>query len=212
MVIVGGLLAVYGIVGIMLFVAAAVVMTRPLDRIQRMSESFEAQRDALVASLDQAEATIEGMSGGVGRMGDSLDRAITAVDQAAGIASGVAGSMFGLRDSANINIFGQQPFAGLAGSFDLAGNQLTLLSQNLTGISSALDANSADIDTTATNLGELAASVGALSTEVEEGLGVDINPRTIANLRLGIYVLCSWLAGLGVICTLGGLYLLRRGW
>jgi prefoldin subunit 5 len=204
-------LIVYGLVGIGIFVAVAVAVDRPLDRIQRVSESIESQRDALVASLDQAATTIESMATGVTGTNDSLGEVTASIERAAQIATGVSGSMYQLRDSANVTIFGQQPFAGLSGAFDTAGTQLIALSENLAAIEAAVEGNRADVTTISANLSELAESVGALSTEVENGLGVDISPASINNLRLGIYAICGWLVVFGVFCVFGGLYMIRAG-
>jgi len=204
-------LIVYGVVGIVLFVGVAAAVGRPLDRIQRLSESAEEVRTAAVESLDQAEDTIDGMAAGVGRMDDSLAQAEAAIVRASTIANGVAASMFQLRDSSNITIFGQAPFAGLSTSFDVAGTQLGLLSQDLTAIGVALDANSTDVLATADNLEDLAETVGDLSDAVDEAPSADIAPATINTLRLGIYAICAWLVVLGAFCVLGGLYLVRHG-
>ncbi len=204
-------LIVYGVVGIVLFVGVAVAVGRPLDRIQRLSQSAEEVRASAVESLDQAEATIGGISDGVGRMDDSLGQANAAIGRASTIANGVAASMFQLRDSSNITIFGQAPFAGLSTSFDVAGTQLGLLAGDLTSIGVALETNRTDVVATAENMEELATTIGDLSDAVNDAPSVDVSPSTINNLRLGIYAICGWLVVLGIACVFGGLYLVRHG-
>ncbi len=207
----GVALIVYGVIGIVLFVGVAVSVGRPLDRLLRLSESAEEVRAAAVESLDQAEATIDGMADGVGRMDDSLGEANAAIGRASTIANGVAASMFQLRDSSNITIFGQAPFAGLSTSFDVAGTQLGLLAQDLTSIGVALETNRTDVGATSENMEDLATTIGDLSDAVNDAPSVEVAPSTINTLRLGIYAICGWLVVLGIACVLGGLYLVRHG-
>ena len=86
----GAALALYGLVGIVLFVVIAVNVARPLERARQLSESVDEQRAALVDSLSEAETTIRQMSTSVDRMDDSLSEAKIAIDQAATISHGVA--------------------------------------------------------------------------------------------------------------------------
>ena len=133
------------------------------------------------------------MADAVGRMDDSLDQANAAIDRASAIATGVATSMFQLRDSSNIEIFGQMPFAGVSTSFDVAGTQLGLLSQDLAAIGVALDTNSADVVATAENLDDLATTVGDLTEAINDApASTSRRPRS-TRLRLGIYAICGWL-------------------
>lgn len=206
-------LTVYGLIGIAIFVMVALSISRPLERARTLSESVEEQRAALVDALDQAEVTIEQMSGGVGGMDTSLADARAATDRAALIATGVSTSMFSLRDSMmlSIPIIGGQPLAGLAPGFDNTGQQLALLSQDLTGIGTALDLNRTDVIATAADLSDLADAVGELSRAVSEGPTVDIASETLDAIRMAIYAVAGWLVLLAVGCMVAGLYLLMGG-
>ena len=97
-------LAIYGLIGMVIFVVVAVGVARPLERARQLSESVEQERTALVASLAQAETTIRGMSTSVNNMDTSLSDAKTAIDQATSIAHQVATSMYGLRDAMSLSI------------------------------------------------------------------------------------------------------------
>ena len=207
-----GLIA-YGLVGIAIFVIVALAINRPLERARTLSESVEEQRAALIDALDQAEATIEQMSDGVGGMNTSLSDARAATDRAALIATGVSGSMFSLRDSMliTIPIIGGQPLAGLAPGFDNTGQQLSLLSQDLTAIGTALDLNRTDVIATAADLLELADAVGELSSAVSDGPTVDISLETLDAMRMAIYAVAGWLVLLALGCVAVGFYFLLGG-
>jgi hypothetical protein len=190
-------------------------VTRPLDRAQRLSESVEDQRGALVATLEEAESTIRQMSVGVGRMDASLADAKAATDRAAAISQSVAASMFQLRDTMSLEIpLVGQPLIGLAPSFDQSGQNLNLLGEDVANIGVALEANRGDVTLTARNLGELADAVGAMTTSIEDVPRVSISAATLEAVRLAVYAVAAWMMLLAIGCVLAGLYLLiasRRG-
>jgi hypothetical protein len=206
----GAALALYGLVGIVLFIVIAVNVARPLERARQLSESVDEQRAALVDSLSEAEATIRQMSTGVGRMDDSLSEAKIAIDQAATISHGVASNMYGLRDAMGIEIpLVGQPLAGLAPGFDTSGQNLDLLGTNVAAIGTALEANRADVNVTATNLSDLADSVHTLTTSVRDGPGVAISTSTLDAVRFAIYAVTAWLVLFAIGCLVAGAYLIN---
>ena len=148
----GAALAIYGLIGIIMFIVIAVNVARPLERARQLSESVDQERAALVASLGQAETTIRGMSTSVGNMDTSLSQATTAINQATSVAHQAATSMYGLRDAMGVSILGAQPLIGLAANFDATGQNLDTLGNNVASIGTALDQNRTDVATTRQNL------------------------------------------------------------
>jgi len=207
--VLGAALALYGIVGIIVFVVVAFGVARPLDRARQLSQSVDTERAALVQSLTQAETTIRQMSTGVGGMDTSLGDAKAAIDRASTISHGVATSMYGLRDAMNISILGAQPLAGLSGSFDTSGQNLDALGDDIGSIGTALDANRTDAVTTAQDLTDLADSVHTLTGTVEAGPSVTISSSTLDAIKLAIYAIAAWLVLFAVGCLAAGLYLLN---
>lgn len=208
----GAMLIAYGLIGIGIFAVVAGALNAPLERIRELSESVEAQRVALVDSMEQAETTIREMSTGVRRMDTSLSNARAATDRSSGIAVGVAVSMFQLRDTMSITIpILGQPLVGLAPGFDQAGAQLQLLSQDLATIGTSLDTNRGDIIATADNLDELATTVATLTESVRTGPGVGISEEALGSFRLAIFAVAGWLLLFAVGCALVGLYLIVAG-
>jgi hypothetical protein len=204
-------LAAYGLIGLLLFAAVAVAINRPLERAQELAASVEQQRLALVEALGQAQATLEGMSQGVGRMDTSLADAKAATARASGITVGLATSMFGLRDAVSLSIFGAQPLLGLAPGFESSGQQLTALGADLAAIGVSLDTSRSDVATSSANLADLAASLGQLTTMVSDSPGVELSTASLDAVRLAAYAICGWLAVLAVGCVVVGIYLVRRG-
>ena len=136
-----------------------------------------------------------------------------AVNRSSSIAQGVALSMFQLRDSMNITIpiLNSQPLAGLAPSFDQAGLQLQLLSQDLMTIATSLETNQGDVVTTADSLVSLADSVGVLTRTVQDGPGVGIAEEAIDGFRFALFAVAGWLLLFALGCALGGTYLFLSG-
>jgi hypothetical protein len=206
----GAVLIGYGAIGIVLFAVIAFSIGGPLERARQLSASVEAQRGALIDSLDQAEETILLMSGSVERMDDSLSDAKAATDRAAVIAQGVQASMFALRDSMTVSIFGAQPLIGLAAGFDQTGQQLGLLAGHLTTIGASLDVNRADVVLTGASMRLLAESVSELTETVREGPRVELSMATLEAVRLSVYAVAAWMALFAVGCVAAGLYLIGQ--
>jgi hypothetical protein len=207
----GVVLLAYGLIGLVLFVAVAVAINRPLERAHNLSATLEQERVALVDTMGQARTALENMSLGVGGVDTSLGDAKAATDRAAGIANSLATSMFGLRDSMQLTIFGARPLAGLASGFDTSGQQLSTLGTELTTIGVSLNNNRAAVSTTSTDLAKLALSLGELRTLVRDSPDVEISTASLDTVRLAVYAICGWLAVLALGCVLSGLYLVLIG-
>jgi hypothetical protein len=204
-------LAAYGAIGLILFVAVAVAINRPLERAHNLSVTLDQERAALIETMGQARTTLENMSLGVGGADTSLADAKAATDRAAVIAGSLASNMFGLRDSMSISIFGAQPLAGLASGFDASGQQLSTLGTELTTIGVSLNNNRTAVGTTSTDLAKLALSLGQLTTLVRDSPDVEISAASLDAVRLAVYAICGWLAVFALGCVVGGLYLARLG-
>lgn len=204
-------LAAYGVIGLVLFVAVAVAINKPLERAHDLSLKLDQERAALVDTMGQARTTLEDMSLGISGADTSLGDAKVATDRAAGIANSLASSMFSLRDSMSLTIFGTQPLAGLASGFDSSAQQLSTLSTELTTIGVSLNNNRIAVGTTSTDLAKLALSLGELTTMVRDSPDVEISTASLDAVRLAVYAICGWLAVFALGCVIGGLYLVRRG-
>ena len=207
----GFFLALYGLVGLGLFGVVAVAINQPLERAHNLSVSIDEQRTKLVATMTQAQTTLQHMSLGVAGVDQSLADGKAATDRAAGIATSLASSMFGLRDAMSISIFGAQPLAGLASNFDSTGQQVSLLSTELTTIGTSLDEDRTAVTTTSHDLTDLAESLGQLTTLVVASPDVEISTASLDAIRLAVYAICGWLAVFALGCIFGGFYLFRLG-
>ena len=204
-------IAAYGLIGLLMFVTVAVAINGPLERAHALSVSLDEDRAGLVATMEQARATLVDMSLGVGGVDDSLANAQAATDRAATISTSLASSMFGLRDAMSITILGTQPLQSLAAGFDTSGQQLSALATDLATISSSLNTNRGAVELTSASLGKLAVSLAELRVMVRDSPNVEISTASLDAVRLAVYALCGWLAVLALGCLVGGLYLFQLG-
>jgi hypothetical protein len=209
----GTALVLYGLIGIVIFVAVAAAINRPLERVGELSQSVEEQRAALIDTMEETEDTIRQMSQGVRRMDASLEDAQAAVTRSSGIAQGVSLSMLQLRDAMGVTIpiLNTQPLVGLAPGFDQAGQQLQLLSQDLATIGTSLETNQGDVVATADSLVSLADSVAVLTESIESGPGVGISEEALDAFRFALLAVAGWLVLFAVGCALMGAYLFVVG-
>ena len=209
----GAALVVYGLIGIMIFIAVGAAINRPLERVGELSQSVEQQRAALIDTMVQTEETLRQMSEGVRRMDTSLEDAQAAVDRSSTIAQGLGLSMLQLRDAMGVTIpiLNTQPLIGLAPSFDQAGQQLQLLGQDLATIGTSLEANQGDVVATSDSLIALADSVAVLTDSVENGPGVGISEEALDAFRFALLAVAGWLVLFAVGCALIGAYLFVVG-
>jgi HAMP domain-containing protein len=205
----GVALALYGVIGIAIFIVVAVAVMRPLDRARQLSQSVDTERAALVTTLAQAESTIRQMSLSVGRMDQSLSDATAATDRASTISHGVAASMYQLRDTMSIEIpLIGQPLIGLAPSFDTSGQNLDLLGADVAAIGAALNTNRTDVLSTASNMGALADSVHNLTITVRDGPAIGISTESLDAVRFAVFAVAGWLVLLALGCLAAGAYLI----
>jgi hypothetical protein len=201
---VGVVLIAYGVLGVLLFAGVAYAVERPIDEAGRLTVSIEGQRGALLASLEQASATIEEAAIGVRGMDASLEQAGQATDRAAQLSVGVAASMYELRNAMGLTVFGVQPLIGLAAGFDETGQQLELLAQDVAAIGIALEANRGDAVAVADSLAQLSRAVDDLTQAVADGPALEVSSEALDGMRLAIYGVIAWMLALAVGCIAGG--------
>jgi hypothetical protein len=201
---VGTVLIAYGVLGILLFAAVAYAVERPIDEAGRLTVSIEGQRGALLASLEQASATIDEAAAGMRGMDASLEQAGQATERASLLSIGVATSMYELRNAMELTVFGVQPLIGLAAGFDESGRQLELLAQDVAEIGTALEANRDDAGAVADSLAELSQAVAQLTEAVREGPSLEVSSDALEGMRLAIYGVIAWMLALAVGCVAGG--------
>ncbi|HEV8516807.1 MAG TPA: hypothetical protein VGQ47_04100 [Candidatus Limnocylindrales bacterium] len=208
--ILGLLLTAYGILGFVVFVAGAILVAEPLDRLAHATTELEDQRVLLADSLRTTSTALDDAAQGLTGFDESIDLARGSSERAAGLSRDVAATMAEVaRSMRQIQIFGQTPLAQLAAGFERADGQLRQLGDDLDGIGSSLNQNASDARTTRDGIVRLQAQIDLLAEAVESTSLGGIGGAAIEQLRLAIILISSWLALLALGSFLTGLYLLR---
>jgi hypothetical protein len=204
-----GLIA-YGLVGLVILVVVASGILRGLSRVEALSVSFEQQRRDLTQALTTASTTIRSTGTTVSGIDQSLSQAQLAVTNAATLSADVSLTMGQLAASLNVDIFGSQPFVGVAGGFTQASEELLTLSNQLSLTSNALATNAADARIIGRDLLLLESSVEAVRDGLKAAPDTAVTGTDIGSLRMVLGALLAWLAVQAIAAVFLGLWLLRR--
>jgi methyl-accepting chemotaxis protein len=204
-----GLIA-YGVIGIVIALAALIVLGVGLGRVGSLADRLGDDVDGVSAvvrqtgdALDRAVAVSDGFGG-------TIDNSTAALGTAAEDLRAIVPQLRDIESQANaINILGTNPFSSIAGLFGRIAGQLDDLDQQLDGIATSLGTNRQQLEATSTSLGELANRTQLLATrlagdEIREAMA-DLRWLLVAMLGVG----AAGAAVPAVGALLGGLWLRR---
>jgi methyl-accepting chemotaxis protein len=208
--LIGSLLVAYGILGFIVFVAGAILVSEPLDRLAEATSRLDQQRLLLARSLRTTSTTLGDAGAGLAGFDASIEQARGSTDRAAGLSRDVAATMAEVATSMRqITIFGTQPLANLAVGFERADDQLRQLGTDLDGIGTSLDRNAEDAATTRRGIDRLQGQIDLLADAVEGTSLGGLQGEAIEQLRLAIILIAAWLALLALGSLATGLFLIR---
>ncbi len=194
----------YGLVGILLAAACAVLLLRAMPLLS----SIDRQRAEIVRALDLTATAIGDIDVGAGRAGGSLRSAAASARSAATLSDDLAGTMASLRDtSTDLSILGSHPFGALADDFDRVAGRANALSASMTTLAGSLDLNTADFETVSADATALRAQVTSLR-DVLAGDGAALGGSLDALLLVGLAILL-WLAAPAIASLAVGIAWLR---
>jgi hypothetical protein len=203
-------LVLYGIAGIVLLGTSAALVARPLDDVDSLTLSLEDQRGQLTRTLREMETALDEAARAADSFDASLDQAQTSSHNAAALARNVGVTMRGISQSLQVVILGQQPFIGIAPSFDEAARQADALGTDLDAIGSSLGANAEGVDLTGEALGRVASRLDELTASLEEQGRIEVSSQALMTLRLGLYAMLAWLGMFALGCLVAGIALWRH--
>jgi hypothetical protein len=182
-----GLIA-FGATGLVLVVAAAVLLLGSFAAIGDAATGFERQRQELVAMVEPAAAALSDAADSAANAGASLTAASGASRRAADLTDRLATASDGIAGLGALEIFGQRPFAGTSSQFTDLATQSRALGLDLRSTADALATNVADSQSVAADLRTLADRLRALETTVEPagGAGAGLPIALAALVALGL--------------------------
>jgi hypothetical protein len=210
----GVALLAFGISGLFLVVAAAILVLASLTAVDNAATGFERQRAELVAMIDPAASALSNAAAGASNAGASLTQASDASRRAADLTGRLATSFEGMAGLGSFELFGTRPFAGVASQFTDVAAQSRALSADLTSSADALAANVADSQAVAAGLRDLANRLRQLETSVgPAGSAGDTDAGAslpIGLARLVLLGLLAWFAIPALASTWLGWRVTRR--
>lgn len=206
----GVALAFYGVIGIFVVAATVLVGTTAFSEIARSREVLNQERTRVVDSLRTLSRTFADASAATGNVQQSLNGARDSANSASRLAADTATSFRGLAQSVQLDVFGIQPFGGLAPQFDLSASQLDELSVTLRATQDSLGQNSRDILRVGSDLAAVQRQVTVLADTLA---GMDLmaasGQQSFLPLQVAFFGLCLLLGLQSLFALIAGVALLR---
>ena len=165
-----GLIA-FGGTGIVLVIAAALLVLGSLGAVGDAATGFDRQRTEILSMLEPAAAALSDAGNSASHAGASLSEASDASRRAADLTERLATSFQGMAGLGALEIFGTRPFAAVASQFTDVAGQSVALSADLTSTADALATNVADSQSVAGDLQDLADRLRQLETTLQASGG-----------------------------------------
>jgi hypothetical protein len=201
----------FGVTGLVLVIAAAVLLLGSLGSINGAASGFESQRAELVSMLDPAATALSDAGESAANAGGSLTKASDASRRAADLTSRLATSFDALAALGDVDILGSRPFAGMSSQFTEVAGQSRSLSTDLGSTADALSTNVADSQRVAADLRSLAQRLRELEGSLQSTAGPGGSLTVpVAAAEVVLLALLGWLSVPAVASLWLGRRLLRR--
>ena len=207
----GRWLVAFGVTGLALLVLAAVLVVGALGALGQAAASLEDQRVRLVALIEPTAQALDRSATTAENAGTSLEASGRAARDAAAMTAELATAMDSMATAAQIDVFGLQPFAGLADDLASVASRSRTLATNLETTAAALDANVLDSQATAADLRTLVVELEAMRSQLgttQTGGDPAAGGGSEGMIALARIVLLGLLAWLAVPALLA----IRIGW
>lgn len=205
-----GLMA-FGATGLVLVLAAAILLLGSFAAIGEAASGFERQRTELVSMIEPAATAMSDAADSAAHAGSSLTAASDASRRGADLTNRLATSFDSLAGLGSVDIFGTRPFAGVSSQFGDVSAQSRALSADLATTADALATNVADSQAVAADLHSLADRLSRLEAELQAGGATTTStggPILLAEIL--VLALLAWLAVPAVVSLWLGWQVRRR--
>jgi hypothetical protein len=170
-----------GLLGLLACAVFALLGLPSITSVDRILSSTDASLGTAAAAAREAADAFDGFDA-------SLTEATTAAEDAAGLADRSAQTARDLANAMSLNVFGTQPFLGLAGGFQASADDLVALAGTLREMGGALDGNGKD-------LAALQVQLILLADQLEELAEPDRSVPPIMPAAVGLLVLLAIQSG-----------------
>jgi len=191
----GWALVAYGILGLVLVVAGAIIGLDAAARVERLASEAAGTLQAAARSTRAAADSFASVDG-------SLANAQDSADEAAVLAGNASATLDALAVAMGINVLGTQPLQSLADDFAASADDARELGDTLASFGGSLS-------DTRTDAAAIGAELTALSDELDE-LGAE-GDDDAPPLRAFVLALLAWIAAPSVGALIYGGAMLRPG-
>lgn len=190
-------LILYGLAGLVLVVAGAVIGLDTASRIERLAADADGTLSAASRATRAAADAFENVD-------TSLSEAESSAIAAAALSREAAGTLRSLALAMELSVFGAQPLLPLSGEFVTSAEQAEQLAGTLTDVAGSLGDTRTDAVVIGAELETLGGRLESLRGS-DDAAGGESPP-----LRIFIGLLLAWLGLPAIAALVGGLALLRR--
>lgn len=203
-------LVLYGMAGITLAAAGAVLVSASFRGMDRLAATIVAQRNTIVLTLDTTASFLGNAATGTESVDAVLADAATATRDAATMTRSLATAADEVARAATFQIFGQQPFADVASSFTRVGADALALAADLERAADTIGGSGQATAGLRDDLRTVAAQVRQFSRNLSDTVALDDIEGAFDPPRIVLYGLLAWLAIQAAAAVVGGLVLITR--
>ena len=207
----GNGLVAFGVVGLLLTTVMTIAWLGGLFAIRDLEERLEADRESMAAALADVAALMDSSAIALESSADSLGSVGAALDNSARLLTSVADATADLAGALDVTILGQQPFAGLAASFEDISVQLDAVAADAGTLAAEVEQLEPDLRAVAADLHAVETSVSVLATRVEAFGAIEELVGLVRGYGLLSALISAWLATLATGCIWAGRQLQQAG-
>jgi methyl-accepting chemotaxis protein len=200
-------LVAFGTVGLVLVIAAAVMLTvagPSLDQVGTVTDRSGPARQALA----DAKRSLVDLSRSAGSLEETLHASESSLRDAAAAGRSLSDSLAALAAATNLEILGTRPFAGVGEQLSRTSEQVGQVAADIDALASRVGQHGSDAGTVAADTDALAASIDEIDASLGGPTGSGLG-TSVAVVRLVLYGLLAWIGVLAAGCVLVGRRLRR---
>lgn len=193
----GGGLVAFGLVGIVLAGIMALALVLGGLSVRSLGDELEADRLALVGSLEQMATSVGHTADLTGNVRATLVSTEAVIEDTKGTLVELAGAVDSLVGALGFEILGQRPLGPAAEPFAGLSERLKSFAGHLDLVAADLVANQDDLDELSADLADMEERIGALADRVD---GFDRTDELVAMATWGLLLagaLAAWIAVAG---------------
>ncbi len=203
-------LLLFGLSGIGLVIAAALLVLGSLAAVNDAATGFERQRAEILAMLGPASDALDGAATSATNASTSLSETAAAAGRAADLTTRLATSFDGLATLSQFEILGSRPFGSLGTQFADVATQSRALSTDLADAAASMATNVDDAAAVAEDLRALSVQLATLEASLRGTGGAGGATLPVDGARLVLLGLLAWFAIPAMASIWLGVKLVRR--